>query len=93
MKGFKDWLVRNGFDPMDRQYNFGYHEIGQVDILNSFGTTEHEDVWAIMNNHLDIYRIETPEVTATYDYAWADPDYYQQQIERLKAGYDYSSRG
>ena len=93
MTGFREWLIKNNFDPMNKEYNFGYHEVGQVDILDSFGTEDHEEVWAIMNTYLDIYRIETDQAACTYDYTWTDKDYYQQQIERLKPGYDYSSRG
>jgi hypothetical protein len=89
---FRDWLIRNGFDPNDPQYNFGYHRVGQVDILGSFGTTEPEEVWRILGDHLDIYRIETDVASSTYDYCWSDSNYYQQQIDRLKPGYDYSSR-
>ena len=29
--------------------------------------------------------------TATFDYTWSDPDYYEQQINRMIPGYDYSS--
>lgn len=93
MTGFRAWLEKNGFDLNDTQYNYGYHPVGQVDFESSFGTDNPESVWAILSNHLDIYRIETAEASATYDYAWTDTDYYQQQIERLKPGYDYSSRG
>jgi flagellar capping protein FliD len=93
MVGFRDWLVRNKFEVTDTQYNYGYHSVGQVDLQKSFGTTEHETIWKILSNHLDIYRIETDSVSAQYDYTWTDADYYQQQIERLQPGYDYSSRG
>lgn len=92
MAGFRDWLVRNNFDPLDTQYNYGYHPVGQVDMQASFGTDDNETIWKILSEHLDIYRIETAEAVAVYDYTWTDADYYAQQIERLKPGYDYSSR-
>jgi hypothetical protein len=93
MVGYRAWLERNGFDLNDAQYNYGYHPVGQVELLESFGTTDAQTVWPILSQHLDIYQIIAGGVTATYDYAWTDPDYHQQQISRLKPGYDYSSRG
>lgn len=93
MLGFGAWLERNGFDVNDTQYNYGYHPVGQVDLQDSFGTTDYQKIWPMLSQHLDIYQISAGGITATYDYAWSDPDYYQQQIERLKPGYDYSSRG
>jgi hypothetical protein len=92
MTGFCDWLVRNGFDLDDAEYNYGYHPVGQVDIRGSFGTDHYQEVWNTLGQHLDIYKIETEDAVAVYDYCWTDPDYYQQQIERLRPGYDYSSR-
>ena len=92
MDGFHNWLVRNGFDPLDTKYNYGYHAVGQVDMQASFGTSEPEEVWQILSDHLDIYKIETAIASATFNYTWTDADYYKQQIDRLKPGYDYSSR-
>ena len=92
LDGFRDWLSRNGFDPEDPQYNFGYHPIGQVNLQESFGTTNYREVWPILSRYLDIYKIQAGDSTAEYSYTWTDADYYQQQIERLRPGYDYSSR-
>ena len=98
MSGFREWLVRNGFYLQDQEYNYGYHPVGQVDLTGSFGTDNYQEVWPILSRYLDIYSItagsnKSGPITAVYDYAWSDKDYYQQQIERLKPGYDYSSRG
>ena len=97
MSGFREWLVRNGFYLQDQEYNYGYHPVGQVDLTGSFGTDNYQEVWPILSRYLDIYSItagsnKSGPITAVYDYAWSDKDYYQQQIERLKPGYDYSSR-
>jgi hypothetical protein len=92
LEGFRAWLERNGFEANDAQYNYGYHPIGQVNLRESFGTTDFRQVWPILSKHLDIYSIQAGDAFAVYDYTWTDPDYYQQQIERLKPGYDYSSR-
>ena len=91
--GFRDWLVRNGFGLEDTEYNYGYHPVGQVDLQQSFGTTNYRDIWPKLSRHLDIYSIRCGDVLcAIYPYSYTDPDYYQQQIEMLKPGYDYSSR-
>lgn len=92
MRGFRSWLKRNGFDPENPEYNFGYHQVGQIELVDSFGTDTPEEVWKILNDHLDIYQIDTGDYSNIFDYTWTDTDYYQQQIERLKPGYDYSSR-
>lgn len=89
---FRSWLEQNRFDLVDRNYNFGYHSVGQVDLTESFGTTNYREVWPILSRHLDIYSIQAGNAKSVYDYNWTDVDYYQQQIERLKPGYDYSSR-
>ena len=93
MDEYADWLERNGFNHNDTQYNYGYHLVGQVDLVGSFGTDNPETVWEIIGEHLDIVKIETLEASCDFDYCWTDKDYYDVQIERLKPGYDYSSRG
>jgi len=93
MSGFRNWLLRNGFDILDTQYNYGYHPVGQVMLKESFGTGDFKKIWTILSNYLDIYSITAGDISAIYDYAWTDVDYYQQQIDRMKPGYDYSSRG
>ena len=92
ISAFGVWLEKNGFDPTDTQYNFGYHPVGQVTLKESFGTTDFQQVWPKLSKYLDIYSISAGDAAAVYDYTWTDPDYYLQQIERLKPGYDYSSR-
>lgn len=92
IKGFKEWLVRNDFDLNNTEYNFGHHPVGQVNLMQTFGSDKFQDVLPIISNYLDIYEITAGEVSACYDYAWSDSNYYEQQIERLKPGYDYSSR-
>jgi hypothetical protein len=92
MSNFRQWLNKNNFNTEDPEYNFGYHPVGQVDFQESFGTDNPEQVWEILSKHLDIYKIVTDEVECVYDYTWTDENYYNQQIEKLKPGYDYSSR-
>ena len=91
MTGFRAWLHRNRFDAQNTEYNYGYHPVGQVDLQGSFGTTNFREVWPILSKYLDIYKITAGDISATYDYTWSDPDYYQQQIDMMKPGYDHSS--
>jgi hypothetical protein len=96
MSGFRPWLIRNGFDPENSEYNFGYHPVGQVNLQASFGTINYSEVWPILSKHLDIYAIQCDNGSGTilqsvYPHTWSDEDFYDQQIERLKPGYDYSS--
>jgi hypothetical protein len=90
---FKQWLTDNGRDPTDTQLSLGYLPLGQIELKRSFGTTESTQIWNILGSHLDIYQIEANGVTGIYDYCWSDPDYIERQIETMKTGYDYSSRG
>jgi len=86
MDKFAEWLWRNGFDHNDPQYNYGHHQVGYVENL---GTPE--ETWDMLSTHMDIYRIEAGGEGLTFDYTWADKFYPQQQLARLKRGYDYSS--
>lgn len=98
LSGFRDWLERNGFGLEDTLYNYGYHPVGQVLLQESFGTSDFREIWDILSKYLDIQGITTDDgqgnvLRSVYPYTWTDKDYYTQQIERLKPGYDYSSRG
>ena len=88
---FNEWLHKNKRDPADINLSLGYLPLGQIAIRESFGTTSEFDVWNILSNHLDIYKIEIGDVSKTYEYCWTDLDYKQNQIDMLKPGYDYSS--
>lgn len=90
---FTAWLVKNGLDPQDPKLSLGYLPLGHVDLTASFGTTDMFSIWDQLSTHLDIYSIEVDGVKQVYDYCWTDPDYKQQQINKLKPGYDFSSRG
>ena len=90
---FRDWLISNGRDPGDPSLSLGYLPLAQVQLVNSFGTDDGEKIWDIMSNYLDVYRIEIDGVSNTYDYCWSDAEYKRMQIDMMKPGYDYSSRG
>ncbi len=89
---FQQWLIDNGLDPTNPELSLGYLRIGQVDLQGSFGTTQSRDIWPVLGNYLDIYKIEVDGVSQTYDYCWTDTDYQQQQIQQLRPGYDYQTR-
>ena len=90
---FIDWLIKNNIDPTDPNHSLGYLQLGKVDLLKSFGTTDMFQIWDLMSSHLDIFKIEVDGVEGIFDYCWADDDYKQQQIDMMRPGYDFSSRG
>jgi hypothetical protein len=86
---FKQWLIDNNFDPDDKSLTIGHPQVGQVDLNKSFGSTNYQDVWAQVGNHLNVYSIKTGDAVATYEYNWSDSDYIDQQVKVI---YDNSSR-
>ena len=90
---FYDWLDANNKDKNDPSLSLGHLPLGQVNLSVSFGTLHEPTIHQILSNHLDIYQIEVEGITNTFDYCWSDHNYKQMQIEMMKPGYDYSSRG
>lgn len=89
---FRSWLAANGKNYLDPQLSCGYLPIGQIDLVESFGTRDYKIIWDILSDHLDIYRIEVDNLSNVFEYSWTDYDYKQKQIEMMRPGYDYSSR-
>jgi hypothetical protein len=81
---FRDWLTANSFDPEDKSLTIGHPKVAQVNLVKSFGTTDYERIWAQLAQHLDVYKIQVGDISATYNYNWSDPDYAEQQIKELK---------
>ena len=90
---FHSWLISNNLNPNNPKLSLGYLPIGYVDLLRSFGTTDMFAVWDQLSTHLDIYSIEVDGITNTFNYCWTDNDYAEKQIEIMRPGYDFSSRG
>jgi hypothetical protein len=90
---FYAWLADNNRDKNDPKLSLGYLPLGQVNLSSSFGTVHPETIQQILSNHLDIYKIEINGTVGTFNYCWTDLDYKQQQINMMRPGYDYSSRG
>lgn len=78
---FRQWLEANGFDPDNKALTIGHPQVAQVDLLESFGTDDLNTIWQQLNNHLDVYRIQTSEASAVYNYRWSDSDFIQRQID------------
>jgi hypothetical protein len=81
---FREWLTTNGFDPEDKTLTIGHPQVGQVDLLRSFGTEDYLEIWRQLNTHLNVLAVRTSSAEAVYDYSWSDPDYMQQQLRNLK---------
>lgn len=84
LQQFREWLTQNGFDPEDRNLTIGHPKIGQVDLVDSFGTDNYKTIWKLLNYHLDVRSVRTSEQSATYDYHWSDHDYMDQQIQSME---------
>ena len=84
LTNFKTWLTNNGFDPDDKSLTIGHPQVGQVNLLQSFGTDDYRKIWERLNNHLNVTAIRTSDAQATYPYCWSDADYMQQQVNSLQ---------
>jgi len=93
MDDFRQWLIDNNFNPDDLKLSLGHLNLGQVELQKSFGTTDEIQIRNILSNYLDIFKIEVDGVSNTFNYCWTDLNYKQMQIDMMKPGYDYSSRG
>jgi hypothetical protein len=92
-QSFKAWLIENNLDPKNPKLSLGYLPIGKVDLERSFNTTDMITIHNILSRYLDIYSIEVDGIKNTFEYCWTDADYKQQQIDMMRPGYDFSSRG
>ena len=80
---FKSWLISNGFDPEDKSLTIGHPQVGQVNLLKSFGTKDCQAIWAKLNTHLNVTAIRTSDASAIYNYNWRDRNYMEKQIQCL----------
>ena len=84
LKAFREWLVTNNFDPDDKTLTIGHPQIGQVNLLRSFGTEDYSEIWAQLNTRLNVTAIRTSNAEVTYPYRWSDSDYMEQQLQALQ---------
>jgi hypothetical protein len=87
LEDFKQWLKSNGFDPNDATLTIGHPQVGQVDLIRSFGTTDYQQIWPKLAHYLDVYKITIGKVETTYEYNWSDNDYVDRQIKIIQQGY------
>ena len=78
---FRQWLIANGFDPDDKTLTIGHPQIGQVDLMRSFGTEDYQRIWSVLTNYLDVWSVRTGSSYREYDYHWSDSDFQQRQID------------
>jgi hypothetical protein len=83
LKAFRQWLIDNGFDPEDKNLTIGHPQVGQVDLIRSFGAEDYKHIWNQLNTHLNVHTIRTSDASAVYEYTWSDPDYMEKQIKCL----------
>jgi hypothetical protein len=81
---FRTWLTDNGFDPDDKTLTIGHPQVGQVDLLRSFGTEDYSEIWLRLNSRLNVTSVRTSTAQAIYPYSWQDPDYIERQIKEIK---------
>jgi hypothetical protein len=86
LSDFREWLIANDFDPNDKSLTIGHPQVGQVDLISSFGTENYREIWAKLNMHLDVYKISTSTNEAIYTYTWSDADFQQQQVNKIIQG-------
>lgn len=86
VKQFYDWLDEHKIDRSNLDLCLGYFPIGKVELGESFGTTDPNKIRHILSTHLDIYKIEIEELSATFDYCWSDKGYKQMQIDMMRPG-------
>ena len=84
LKEFREWLVDNGFDPEDPTLTIGHPQVGQVDLIRTFGTEDYREIWRQLNTRLNVTAVRTSDSQQEYPYSWSDPDYAELQIKELK---------
>lgn len=84
LQDFTEWLTANGFDPDNKALTIGHPQVGQVDLIRSFGTDDYRVIWKMLSNFLDVYSVKTGQATATYDYHWSDDDFIDRQIKIIQ---------
>lgn len=80
---FKDWLAANKFDVNDKSLTIGHPQVGQVDLIRTFGTEEYGAIWKQLNTKLNVVAIRTGTASTTYQYNWNDINYKELQIKCL----------
>ena len=80
---FERWMRNNGFDPDNRYLTIGHPCVGQINLLDNFGSENIYEIWNRLSLFNDVYKISVAGVSAKYDYSWQDLDYKDRQISAL----------
>jgi hypothetical protein len=83
LEEFRAWLRTNGWDPTDPKLTIGHPQIGQVDLMASFGTTDPNIIWQQLSLHNDVAWVSCGNSSAVYNYTWRDHDLQSLQIQAL----------
>jgi hypothetical protein len=81
---FRTWLEHNGFDPDDPALTIGHPQVGQVDLVRSFGTRDPAQIWSKLLQHLDVIQVRMSAAAQAYDYHWSDMDYIKRMTGENK---------
>lgn len=84
LENFRIWLINNGFDPDDKSLTIGHPQVGQVDLIRSFGSTDYQTIWNMLSDHLNVYKICTQDADAIYEYNWNDDDFIDRQVKIIQ---------
>jgi hypothetical protein len=88
---FRNWLKENGYNWDDSQLALGYIKLGQVDLVESFGTSEFLKIYSQLVECLNISRIElvgAENIVTEYPYSLSDANWKELQITELRKGYE-----
>lgn len=86
LEEFREWLQVNGFNPDDQSLTIGHPQVGQVDLARSFGTQDVNEIWSVLDRHLDVHSVKTQHEHAVFDYHWSDSDFCERQIRHIQQG-------
>jgi len=79
---FRNWLVKNHFDPEDPKLSLGTLKIGQID-LEQFESKNHADIIRKLSAYLNIHKITIIDddgiLEQKFPYSWSDPQYMMKQ--------------
>jgi hypothetical protein len=72
LKEFREWLIVNGFDPEDQILTIGHPQVGQVDLIRSFGTRRLSQDLESIKYSSECVECGHQHCSSHYDYSWSD---------------------
>lgn len=83
LEEFREWLIANNFNPNDKSLTIGHPQVGQVNLMKSFGSVDFNVIWSKLDSRLNVDKIKTSLAYAEYPYHWQDENYKILQIQSL----------